>query len=325
MRVSPRGRAILHRLSGADAYGRSFRPGDFILARSGGSLAWSLGLATGCELNQAALIVDASGGLIEVNPFFITPAGGLRRSHIHEYLDKHAPVWVGYVEVVDGTRAEVVRFAEQMLEEQAHFTEWQFAGLLLHIGMSITPRHLTARYKMLRPLHGVFDRHALILKEENIFTSAELVARALERGGFLWEKDPASITPADLFARFNPTHEQEARSPTRLRIQPAAHPAVLRAGTRQQRSGADLEEALAGSPDEAATTEDTTDAAATEGAGADTEADTGADVLPFPGATRHKLHAPVPVGWRVGGLLAGGLAVALGLGWAARALGAREK
>jgi hypothetical protein len=276
-----------------------------------------LGLATGCELNQAALIVDMSGGLIEVNPFFITPAGGLRRSHIHEYLDKHAPVWVGYVEVVDGTRTEVVRFAEQMLEEQAHFTEWQFAGLLLHIGMSITPRHLTARYQMLRPLHGLFDRHALILKEENIFTSAELVARALERGGFLWEKDPASITPADLFERFNPGQDAEARRPTRLRIQPAAQPVILRAANGQQRSDTSLGEALAVSPDEATPTEDTIDMAATE--------DAGADIPAFPDVTQLTPHAPAQSAWRVGGLLVGGLAVALGLGWAARSLGTRQK
>jgi hypothetical protein len=325
MRVSPRGRAILHRLSGASGYGRSFRPGDFILTRSGGALAWSLGLATGCELNQAALIVDASGGLIEVNPFFITPSGGLRRSHIHEYLDKKVPVWVGYVEVVDGTRAEVVRFAEQMLEEQAHFSEWQFAGLLLHIGMSIAPRHLTARYQVLRPLHELFDRHALIFKEENIFTSAELVARALERGGFLWEKDPASITPADLFVRFSPAQVKEARRPTWLRAQPVARPAALKAGDLLEVNGTEPGEALAVSSDEIAPAE-----AAPVGAAADEAAPVGAAggevaVLAFPGLTRRRPRVQARVAWRVGGLVAGGLAVALGLGWAARVLGAREK
>jgi hypothetical protein len=312
MRVSPRGRAILHRLAGASAYGRSFRPGDFILTHSKGTLAWALGLATGGELNQAALIVDASGGLIEVNPFFITPSGGLRRSHIHEYLDKKAPVWVGYVEVVDGTRAEVVRFAEQMLEEQEHFSEWQFAGLLLHIGMSITPRHLTARYGVLRPLHGLFDRHALIFKEENIFTSAELVARALERGGFLWEKDPASITPADLFERFYPAQAKEVGRPARLHIQPAACPAVLKTGDLQQVSGAEFSEVLAPQSAEATTEKN-------EAGTAD------APILAFPGLARRQPHAQVQMALRVGGLLAGGLAVALGLGWAARALDTRQK
>jgi hypothetical protein len=271
-----------------------------------------LGLATGCELNQAALIVDASGGLIEVNPFFITPSGGLRRSHIHEYLDKKAAVWVGYVEVVDGTRAEVVHFAEQMLEEQVHFSEWQFGGLLLHIGMSIAPRHLTGRYPLLRPLHLLFDRHALILKEENIFTSAELVARALERGGFLWEKDPASITPADLCERFSPAQGKARWRPTMLNVQPVPRPAALMAGDSQQVSEADFAEVLT-TPTPEATTAETTTAASEEA------------VLAFPDTARRKPHSPTLRAWRLGGLLAGGLAVAVGLGWAARALGNREK
>ncbi|HEU5370192.1 MAG TPA: hypothetical protein VFU69_17100, partial [Ktedonobacterales bacterium] len=106
------------------------------MTRSKGALAWTMGIATANRLNQAAVIVDSSGGLIEVNPFFVTTWGGLRRSHINEYLERGAPVLVGYVELLDGTRSEVVRFAEQMLEEQQRFSEWQFAGLLLHLGLS---------------------------------------------------------------------------------------------------------------------------------------------------------------------------------------------
>src|ERR1051326_8774348 len=195
MRVSPRGRAILQPIAAETASERTYRPGDFVLTRSTGSLAWSMGLATASRLNQAALIVDSSGGLIEVNPVFMSSWGGLRRSHINEYLERRAPVLVGYVELLDGTRSEVVRFAEQMLEEQRRFSEWQFAGLLLHLGLSVAPRSLTGKYAPLHPLHGLFDHHALVLKEENVFTSAELVARALERGGFLWGKDPAYMTP----------------------------------------------------------------------------------------------------------------------------------
>jgi hypothetical protein len=274
-------------------------------------LAWSLRLATGSELNQAALVVDSSGGLIEVNPFFITPAGGLRRSHIHEYLDQKAPVWVGYVEVVDGTRAEVVRFAEQMLEEQARFTEWQFAGLLLHIGLSIAPRHVTGRYRVLRPLHGVFDRHTLIFKEENIFTCAELVARALERGGFLWEKDPASMTPADLFERFFPAQAKVVRRPARMRVRPGTRPLLLRAGDAQAVGEVVFGEARAVS--------------SKQGAAEAAETSAEASLLAFSGATRRKQHSQMQVAWRVGGLLAGGLAVAVGLGWAVRALGTRQE
>ena len=145
MRVSPRGRAILQPIAAETASERTYRPGDFVLTHSKGSLAWSMGMATASWLNQAALIVDSSGGLIEVNPFFVSAWGGLRRSHINEYLEHGAPVLVGYVELLDGTRNEVVRFAEQMLREQERFSEWQFAGLLFHLGVGIAPRSLTAR------------------------------------------------------------------------------------------------------------------------------------------------------------------------------------
>lgn len=308
MRVSPRGRAILESLPEEAARERTYRPGDFVLTRSRGSLAWSLGMATASPLNQAALIVDSSGGLIEVNPAFITSEGGLRRSHINAYLERGAPVWVGYVELLDGTRREVVRFAEQMLEEQRGFTEWQFAGLLFHVGMSIAPRHLTGKQRVLRPLHEFFDHHALVLKEENIFTSAELVARALERGGFLWDKDPAHITPADLFARFCPPERSLELKQARLsrvqssRLRAAAHSGGASLPERDETDGEaaePLQEAPGDEPAAPAVVSDPRAACAQYG------------------------EEPGTWGMRV--LLLGGLvALGIGLGWAARALGLRE-
>ncbi|HLW01671.1 MAG TPA: hypothetical protein VKT82_23640 [Ktedonobacterales bacterium] len=306
MRVSPRGRAILQPIAVETASERTYRPGDFVLTHSGGTLAWSMGAATVSRLNQAALIVDSSGGLIEVNPFFITVSGGLRRAHVHEYLERGAPVLVGYVELLEGTRSEVVRFAEQMLEEQQRFSEWQFAGLLMHVGLGIAPRHLSGKVRALRPLHALFDHHALVFKEENIFTSAELVARALERGGFLWGKDPAYMTPADLLERFCPPgRAQELRQ----MMVPKLRPLPVRAPV-----GAD---AAPGAPDaedagEAALLRETPEDASDEGA------------LAVPSAS--PAHPQEQMAWGVGALLMGGLMVTLGLGWAARMLKlAKEK
>lgn len=302
MRVSPRGRAILQPLSAETADERTYRPGDFVLTRSRGALARAMSLATASRLNQAALIVDSSGGLIEVNPFFITSWGGLRRSHINEYLGRGAPVLVGYVELVDGTRHEVVRFAEQMLQEQQHFSEWQFAGLLLHLGVGIAPRHLTGRYRALRPLHLLFDHHALIIKEENIFTSAELVARALERGGFLWAKDPASMTPADLLERFCPPGRSQELHQI---IQPAARSVRVRAPARSGASGRALHVVATG---EGAELPDPL-----------SEQEAAASAWEAPAAARAR-HPQEQMAWGVGALLLGGVALTLGLGWAARAL-----
>jgi hypothetical protein len=259
-----------------------------------------MALATASHINQAALIVDSSGGLIEVNPYFVTAWGGLRRSHINEYLERGAPVLVGYVELLEGTRPEVVRFAEQMLQEQQRFSEWQFAGLLLHLGIGIAPRNLTGRYRVLRSLHGLLDHHALILKEENIFTSAELVARALERGGFLWGKDPAYMTPADLLERFCPPGRSQE-------LQQAARP--LLKGRAPVRSGGSRRVLPA-------------ETAVGEGAELSAhlpEESVVVSLLEIPKAQRVR-HSQEQVAWGVGALLLGGMMLTLGLGWAARAL-----
>ena len=308
MRVSPRGRAILQRISGDEAGERSYRPGDFVLTRSGGALARGMGLATTSGVNHAALIADSSGGLIEVNPFFVTAEGGLRRSHICDYLDRGAPVWVGYVELVDGTRSEVVRFAEQMLQEQRRFTEWQFAGLLLHLGMGIAPRTITGKYRLLKSVHGLFDHHALVLKEENIFTSAELVACALERGGFIWDRDPAYITPAALFERFCPpgyTHLLKRAALSRRRV-PKPNAAV-RAGSAYH-----AWQAGEAGEHESVLQHDWSDEPGAEAL---------SEALPAP----RERFSQEQLAWRVGALIVGGTLMALGLGWAARVLGIRSE
>ncbi len=94
MRVIGRGRAIVRRLP-SRMESRTFRPGDFVLTRTTGALAGMTGLATGGAINHAALIVDASGGLIEVNPAMALGQGLLRRGHIADYLEAGAPCWVG--------------------------------------------------------------------------------------------------------------------------------------------------------------------------------------------------------------------------------------
>lgn len=208
MRVPPRGRAIVRRLP-AWSEGRTFRPGDFVLTHSRGAIARLLGLATGGELNHAALIVDASGGLVEANPCVMSGEGALRRAHITDYLAAGEPCWVGYVELQEGTRQSVADFAIRLLNSQDRFSELGVVMLALQTLLSIAPRARTARHPWLRLLHPFFDRHALVLREEHTFLSGELVARALERGGFLWDRDPAHVTPAELHVRFHQHEESE--------------------------------------------------------------------------------------------------------------------
>jgi hypothetical protein len=209
MRVLHHGRAIVRQLS-TRAERRSYRPGDFVLTRAEGGFARLLGAATGGPLDHAALIVDASGGLIEVNPQIAVGGSLLRRAHIGDYLDAGQPCWVGYVELQEGTRQAVVDFAERRYATQTPISAIGILTLVLQALLCVAPRARTERHAWLRLLHPLFDRHALILREEHTYLSGEFVARALERGGFLWDVDPAHITPAELFTRFHLRDESDA-------------------------------------------------------------------------------------------------------------------
>lgn len=206
MRVPQRGRAILRRLSPHDSV-RAFRPGDFLLTRSDAGLARVLGWASGSELNHAALIIDPMGTVVEATPTAVADMRAFRLSSISDYLRAGKPCWIGYVELREGSRQDVVAYAEHLLRSGGTLSLMGRLWLVLHAALGVGPRMWTARMPWLRPLHRFFEHHALVLREEHGFSSGELVARSLERGGFVWEGDPANVTPADLFARY---HQEEA-------------------------------------------------------------------------------------------------------------------
>lgn len=233
MRVPSHGRAIVRRIS-PHAESRTYRPGDFVLVRSGGTLAAAQEVASGGpfhHVNHAALIVDPTGGLIEIDPRLAPGTARLRRTHLSDYLAANIPCWVGYVELQAGTRHLVVDFAERLLASEARLSTLGAATLLLHLLVGVAPREHTAHHAWLRPLHPVFDNHALVLREEHTWLAGEFVARALERAGFMWDRDPAYITPAELFARFHLRDEAEGgvvvpltaarRAPRTGRVSPA--------------------------------------------------------------------------------------------------------
>lgn len=215
MRVPQRGRAIVRRLSPHDMV-RAFRPGDFLLTRSDAGLARLLGWCTGSELNHAAIIIDPLGTVIEATPTFTADGRAFRLSSVGEYLRQDQPCWVGYVELREGTRQEVVAYAEHLLRARGVAT---FAGriwLALHAIFGLAPSVYSARHPRLHPLHNFLDRHAFVVREEHCFSSGELVARALERGGFIWDCGPAHVTPADLFQRYYPSEAKLAITPLPL-------------------------------------------------------------------------------------------------------------
>jgi hypothetical protein len=84
------------------------------------------------------------------------------------------------------------------------------ALLTLNTLLCVAPRARTARHAWLRPLAPLFERHALVVREEHTYLAGEFVARALERGGFHWDVDPAYVTPDALFERFHLREESES-------------------------------------------------------------------------------------------------------------------
>lgn len=259
MRVPQRGRAILRRLTPADSV-RAFRPGDILITRSEGGLARLVGWATGSQLNHAALIVDPMGTVTEANPALLADPRAFRVSSVADYLRAGKPCWIGYVEFREGTRQEVLAYAEHLLRARCVVSPLGRLWLALHTLLSIAPQALTARHASLRPLHAFFVRHGLILREDYCFSSAEFVARALERGGFHWESDPAHVTPATLYERFHPREEPVRLPPPTSITQkrrtaapaPGARPAVTSAGggniSRFARTGTQGNTALVEAP-----------------------------------------------------------------------------
>lgn len=217
MRVPQRGRAILRRLSAHDS-ARMFRPGDFLLTSSNGGLACLLGWATGSEINHAGVIVDQRGTIVEANPTLLADVRLFRLASIADYLKAGKPCWIGYVELREGSRQEVVDFAEHLVRASCNTSAsgqfWQAVQTVL----SVAPRAWTRRVSWLQPLYELLDQHALVVREEHCYSSGELVARALERGGFIWDRDPAHVTPADLFERYHLADAPVPLAPKPIRL-----------------------------------------------------------------------------------------------------------
>jgi len=228
MRVPQRGRAILRRLSAHEPV-LVFRPGDFLLTSSDGGLARLLGWATGGALNHAAVIIDPLGTVVEATPAFLADPHPFRVSSVSHYLRAGKPCWIGYIELRQGTRHDVVGYAEHLLRAQSSGFLAGRVWQALHTLLSIAPRSWMARADWLAVLRRFLDRHALVLREEHAFASGELVARALEGGGFIWDRDPAYITPADLFALFHQLDAAPAPIRLDLRRATAFHSSAPRA------------------------------------------------------------------------------------------------
>jgi hypothetical protein len=165
-------------------------------------LARLLSLATGSKINHAAIIIDPQGALVEANPSLFRLRQPFRLSSVSYYLKTGAPCWIGYVEVREGSRQEVAGYAEHLLRARGGSSIMGRLWLVLHTLLSIAPRSFAAHLSTTSPLRYALEHRSIIMREDLCYSAGELVARALERGGFIWEHDPAQITPADIFHRY---------------------------------------------------------------------------------------------------------------------------
>ena len=237
MRVPQRGRALVRRLSPHETM-RAFRPGDFVLTVSDGGLARLQGWATAADINHAAIIVDPLGAVVEANPLLIGDPRSVRVSSVAQYVRAGKPCWIGYVELREGTRQDVVAFVEHLAHSQASVSPLGRLCLALHTALCVAPRALTANVACLRPISAFLDRHALTIRAEHSYAAGELVARALERGGFIWDRDPSHITPRDLFERFHFADEPAPARPTSLAAERGKRRKASNAPTSTQQTAA---------------------------------------------------------------------------------------
>lgn len=167
----------------------AFAPGDFILVagthvnsrliRFGQRLRIHGADRVHVKWTHAALIVDTDGTLIEA------VGAGVRLWHIDRYVDDEYVVV--HLETSQENRDEVVRFARWVLRSRARYSRLSTVSIALSM---LTGSKLT-------------------FFVDGQFVCSGLVARALERTGAIFDRDPANIAPADLAKYFHagsPTH-----------------------------------------------------------------------------------------------------------------------
>lgn len=157
-----------------------FLPGDFILTKRHTFMFRLLSFGEGlrfrgfrrryAEWNHAAMIVSPSGDIVEA------VHNGVQRAHISKYQSRD------YLIVKPAMTAEDV---DQMMK----FVNWAVGkpyGLLTIISLALWSI-----------FGGKFD-----VSQDGTMICSGLVARALERAGYIFERDPSHMTPADLAEYF---------------------------------------------------------------------------------------------------------------------------
>ena len=172
------GPALVPEYVGPGRSADGFEPGDFLLVATKKFGGWLIRLGQSLRIRgedrqyvkwtHAALLVDPAGTLIEA------VGSGVREGSIAEYAAQEYLV----VRIVASpeNRAEIVDFARWALGRRARYNR------LATVSMALS----------------MLTGSKLAFFIDGRFVCSSLVARALERSGRIFDRDPSHIAPADL-------------------------------------------------------------------------------------------------------------------------------
>jgi hypothetical protein len=159
------------------------RVGDFLLTgiKAQGIVSWAIKAGSwlrGYEapfrrFSHAAIVVDEDGALAEAL------AGGVKRTHLSKYAtDDYVLV---RTEVDEHDQAQVLAFAESVLDARERYGYLTFVGLALYC---VTGAQIC-------------------IQQAGTAICSGFVSDALTRAGFIWPRPPFAMMPADLARHFD--------------------------------------------------------------------------------------------------------------------------
>lgn len=151
-------------------------PGDIVLVHGTSPLDRLVQLFTRSHWNHAALVVPG-GRFVEANAHGVQTVPGTAYDHADMVVIPRPACWDPY------DWAAATLFAQAMAHRHERYGYLQIAAIVL---ATITRGHLA-------------------IKWDGTMICSELVARAYEHAGYIWSKDPALISPADLAREFDVT------------------------------------------------------------------------------------------------------------------------
>ena len=148
------------------------KPGNFFVTHGHDFFDVITQIFTVSHWNHAGLVTDAKGTIIELT------TKGIKKKHISEYNKED--MYVVDIHMSHDDRMEIVDYAHTMLRRHATY------GFLTVVSIAFK----------------ILTKSRVVIKLDGTLICSEFVAKALEHGGVIWNKDTSLITPGDLYNQF---------------------------------------------------------------------------------------------------------------------------